>query len=211
MCEAVSGQVYFVGMSHIFPMSGIPGLEGCVGDMTKRQNMRKYMIGAAACLVLGLACGALWVNALEGEAFRAYVPNAAAYWLDMPQGESLRTVWIEAFVKHARLLAAIWVLAFCPRVSRAAYVVCAVKGAGVGFVLGLFGRAFGVSGIWRALALAGLPCVVILPAAVFAAAACRMYDEKQLGLRLYAIIGGALMLAAALTAGVEALVIPRIF
>ena len=188
-----------------------------------RRVWRTYIIGAAACLVIGLLCGAVWANMMAEEAFRTHLPGIMAYRLGVPQSEGLRVVsaaaefetwpwaWAEAFVKHARLVATIWVLAFWPRASRVAYAVCGVKGVGVGFVLGLFGRAFGGQGVWQAVMLVGLSCAVMFPAAVLATAVCRAYDDGQaqgqkqarMTMARYVLVGVGLLLAAALAAWLE--------
>ena len=159
--------------------------------------------GMAAGLILGLLC-AFWTGA---EVLSGLTAKLAAY-LQSPL-PSEGGLWLEALVKQLRVGVILWLLAFWPPASVLAYAVCAAKTFGAGFVIGLWGHAFG-AGIHQVLLLIGLPLLVVLPAMAVLTAANRLYAAGRLDMRGYLAAGGIYAAAALLASLMEAFLLPII-
>ena len=166
-----------------------------------RRGARGYAVQAAVSLALGLAAGLVCALAADGTAVVFAAGRLTLYLQSSPQGGA--AAFPEAFVKHLRTGAAVWLLGFVPRVPWLGYVLCAGKAAAFGLAVGLFGRAFGIWGVQKALALTGLQQLLLLSVTGCAAAGCRLFAARELPGKAYALLGAGMAATAGIAAAMD--------
>jgi len=164
--------------------------------------------GFAACAVasvgIGLAAGIAYALLAGGET-SAFTAERLANYLQSGATGGQSAFW-EAFAKHLRVGFAVWLLGFWPKMSRLGYVLCAGKTAAFGFALALFGRAYGVWGVQKALVLTGIQQLLLLSVIACVAAGCRLYASRQMNMKAYALLGAGMVAVAAIVAAMDAFV-----
>jgi len=170
--------------------------------MLLRRKLRAYGMRGFACLAAGCALGVMLAFMADGAAVVFAAGQITNYLQSVPPsgGEAFP----EAFIKHLRVGAAVWLLGFWPRMSWLGYVLAAGKAAAFGYAVTLFGQSYGMWGVQKALALTGLQQLLLLPAVACVAVACRLYASRDIPMRAYAILGAGMIVLAAVVAAMDA-------
>lgn len=119
-------------------------------------------------LLLGIAVGAIQCYAVEparyhqlSEQLQGFLSN-----IDPLRGNNA-DIFLDSMIKHGKILAIIWFLAFLPPFSLASVPLIFIKGMSNGFTTALFIRAFGFRGLAYACALYLPQSLALIPAYLF--------------------------------------------